>query len=89
LTFFNASIDDAIKMIGGPYTVIVDRTNLTGRYDFTIHRLEMPRDADGKPLPDAGLSELWDLSGTGLEIKAAKIPSQNLVIDHVERPSPN
>jgi uncharacterized protein (TIGR03435 family) len=88
-TFFNATINDLVRMIGGPYTVIVDRTNLTGRYDFTIHRLERPRDLDGKPLPDSVLSDLWDIGDTGIEIKPAKIPSENLVIDHIERPSPN
>ncbi len=30
-TFFNATINDLVRMIGGPYTVIVDRTDLTGR----------------------------------------------------------
>lgn len=87
--FFNASIYDLVAMIGGPNTVIVDRTNLTGRYDFTIHRLEIPRDLDGKPIPDPRPADLWDISSTGIEITPAKIPSQNLVIDHIERPSPN
>jgi len=88
-TFFNATINDLVRMIGGPYTVIVDRTNLTGRYDFTIHRLERPRDLDGKPLPDPLLSDLWDISDTDIEIKPAKLPAENLVIDHIEQPSPN
>ncbi|HWG17657.1 MAG TPA: hypothetical protein VN678_07315 [Acidobacteriaceae bacterium] len=46
-------------------------------------------DADGKRISDPQPSDLWDLSGTGLEIKPAKLPSENLVIDHIERPSPN
>lgn len=90
-TFFNATIYDMVKMISGPpaFPVIEDRSNLTGHYDFTIHRLEMPRDLDGKPIADARLSDLWDISETGLEINHAKLPSLNLVIDHIEHPSPN
>lgn len=75
----------------GPQTfnVIEDRTGLTGRYDFTIRRLEIPRDPDGKRIPDPLPSDLWDISATGLELKSVKLPSQNLVIDHIERPSEN
>jgi len=87
--FFNASIYDLVAMIGGPNTVIVDRTNLTGRFDFTIRRLEIPRDLDGRRIPDPQPSDLWDISATGLELKRTKLPSQNLVIDHIERPSEN
>ena len=91
MSFFNASIQDLVNMVDGPpsFSVIVDRTNLTGRYDFTIRRLEIPQDTDGKRISDPQPSDLWDLSGTGLEIKPAKLPSENLVIDHIERPSPN
>jgi bla regulator protein blaR1 len=91
MIFFNASIHDLVQMMGraAPFPVIVDLTSLTGRYDFTVHRLEMARDLDGKSIPDPRPSDLWDISATGLEIKPAKIPAQNLVIDHIERPSPN
>jgi uncharacterized protein (TIGR03435 family) len=90
-SFFNASIRDLVNFIGGPptFSVIQDRTNLIGRYDFTIRRLENPVDADGNRIPDPQPSDLWDISATGLELKRAKLPSQNLVIDHIERPSPN
>jgi uncharacterized protein (TIGR03435 family) len=89
MSFFNAHIEDLASMLGLYGNIIQDQTHLTGRYDFTIRRLEIPQSPDGKPISDLGPSDHWDISGTGLEIKRAKIPSENLVVDHIERPSPN
>ncbi len=87
--FFNASIYDLVAMIGGPNTVIVDRTHLTGRFNFTIRRLEIPRDLDGQTYPRPPALRPLGHQRTGLEFKRTKLPSQNLVIDHIERPSEN
>jgi uncharacterized protein (TIGR03435 family) len=90
MSFFNVLLQDLASFIGvTSNSVIQDRTGLTGRYDFTIRRLEIPTDPDGKRIPAPLPSDFWDISATGLELKRAKIPSQNLVIDHIERPSPN
>ena len=86
--FYNATVEQLAEMLGWAWD-IHDQTNLTGRYDFTIRRLELPVDAEGKRIADPQPNDLWDISGTGLEIKHAKIESENLVIDHIERPSPN
>jgi len=89
MTFFNALISDLATVVGAySGNIVADQTNLTGRYDFTIRHLN-PVDADGKHINDPQPSDVWDLSGTGLEIKPAKLPSENLVIDHIERPTPN
>jgi uncharacterized protein (TIGR03435 family) len=87
-TYFNATMEDLTQRLSWAWPII-DRTNLTGRYDFTFRRLEIPKGADGNRIPNPQPYDLWDLSATGLEIKPAKIPTQNLVIDHIERPSPN
>ena len=88
IRFFNATVEQLVRRIGTNW-VIQDQTNLTGRYDFTIHPLELPRGPDGKLVPDLQFSDFWDISDTGLELKPAKLPSQNLVIDHIERPTEN
>jgi uncharacterized protein (TIGR03435 family) len=91
IRFFNTPIQELADLLGGMSgSVIQDQTNLSGRYDFTIRRLEIPKDPDGKPIVlDPLPSDLWDISATGLEFKHAKVPSQNLVIDHIEHPTPN
>jgi uncharacterized protein (TIGR03435 family) len=86
-SYFNSSVEQLTQRLSWAWPII-DRTNLTGRYDFTFRRLN-PVDADGKRMDHPEPYDLWDISATGLEIKPAKIPTQNLVIDHIERPSPN
>jgi uncharacterized protein (TIGR03435 family) len=58
---------------------IEDRTGLSGRYRFDLTRLG----TEGIPTSD------WDLAPLGLKLIPVKIPAQNIVIDHIERPSPN
>jgi hypothetical protein len=58
---------------------IEDRTGLPGKYNFDLTRLGI----EGVPASD------WDLAPLGLKLIMTKIPSENIVIDHIERPSPN
>jgi uncharacterized protein (TIGR03435 family) len=88
ISFFNATLAQLSEQLSWAWPV-ENQTNLTGRYDFTVRRLQLPVDAEGRRIPDPQPFDMWDLSGTGLEIKPAKIASENLVIDHIERPTPN
>ena len=58
---------------------IEDRTGLSGKYKFDLTRLG----TEGIPSSD------WDLAPLGLKLIPAKIPTERIVIDHIERPSPN
>jgi uncharacterized protein (TIGR03435 family) len=86
-SYFNATMEDFTQRLSWAWPIL-DRTNLTGRYDFTFRRLDL-KDANGNRIPNPQPYDLWDISATGLEIKPAKIPAQNLVIDHIEGPSAN
>ncbi len=87
--------------------VVIDKTGLTGRYDFTLHFTPERRPgpfpgADGGPGPGPG-PEMKppdaDANGPtlvtalqeqlGLKLQPAKGPVDILVIDHIEKPSPN
>ena len=73
---------------------VVDRTGLTGKYDFTI---EWTPESNGSAASAAGV--LPAPQGTtfleavkeqlGLKLESTKAPLKVLVIDHVERPSEN
>lgn len=69
---------------------VIDKTGLTGKYDFLLKykgRWDRDRPADDMdptlPMDRALTEEL------GLKVEAAKGPVRELVIDHIEKPSPN
>jgi uncharacterized protein (TIGR03435 family) len=62
---------------------VVDKTGLTGNYDFTLKWASDDTDTSGPSIFTAVQEQL------GLKLEAGKGPVQVLVIDHVERPSEN
>jgi uncharacterized protein (TIGR03435 family) len=91
-----ASSLPTLERLGRP---VVDRTGLTGRYDFTLRWTPGP----DNPIPSAGsstgASAQSDSPGTtfeeaikeqlGLKLKPFVAPLEILVIDHIERPTEN
>jgi uncharacterized protein (TIGR03435 family) len=85
-------------------STIVDQTGLTGKYDFDLKWTPevgsgMPAGpSDGGPA-GAGNPPVADTSGPslftaleeqlGLKLEAKKVPTDVIVIDHIEQPSPN
>ena len=66
-------------------SVVVNKTALTGRYDFTLKwsRNETAANDDSPSIFTAVQEQL------GLRLQSAKGPVEVLVVDHVERPSAN
>jgi uncharacterized protein (TIGR03435 family) len=69
----------------------VNKTGLTGKYDFT---LDWSRDQDGQPSDtqvDTDAPGLFTAieEQLGLKLVAAKGPVDVIVIDHIELPSEN
>jgi len=86
VTFYNATVQDLVyyldRVAGGARPIPVrDGTRITGRYDFTITSL--PRD------PEVNDVYLYSLKHLGLAIKRGTEQRPALVVDHIEKPSPN
>jgi bla regulator protein blaR1 len=66
---------------------VVDRTGLTGKYDFTLN---WPSD-DSENTGDPSLSPIFAAiqQQLGLKLESGKGPVEIIVIDHAERPSGN
>jgi uncharacterized protein (TIGR03435 family) len=86
--------------LGAVGRVVIDKTGLTGRYDFTLKwsprfdRMDEMSFGSGsrKPAPNnpSGPSIYTALKEQlGLKLKPAKGPVQVLVVDHIEPPTPN
>jgi bla regulator protein BlaR1 len=95
--FEAAPIDMLVDLVRALENVpVLDKTGLTGKYDF---KLEFSRDPDtpmlpgGKSLPPTNDSEptIFDaLQGQlGLKLVRIKLPMDEIVIDHIEKPSEN
>ena len=71
--------------IGRP---VVDRTGLTGQYDFSMPVFS--EWADNHQGADSEASIFTVIEGSlGLRLEPARVPTEFLVIDHIERPSEN
>ncbi len=72
---------------------VVDKTGLTGTYDFVLVRKDTgsPRGEEGELLPpDPTTRSGWDgVEELGLKLVPTKVPTSALVIDHIEEPSSN
>ena len=78
------------------HITVLDRTGLTGRYDYTLDWIPDLQDAPANPEADAARA-----SGSrptiytavreqlGLQLESGKAPVDVVVVDHVDRPSAN
>ena len=91
-TFTQATIGSLITLlqITSPNAPVLDRTGLTGKYDFELRRNSVSGPAGAEP-PAGPLdpSLVWDLETLGLKILPIKIQTETLVIDHIDRPPDN
>jgi len=82
-TFHSAAIQDLVDFlcIMSGRTPVRDKTGLTGRYDFTIKQVE--------PSPDQNHVYTYPVEHLGLQVKPGTESRPALVIDHIEKPTPN
>jgi bla regulator protein blaR1 len=89
--YFGISIEQLATWVLGTGRPVEDKTGLAGRYDVTIQRPVLPPNAQqgGISAPDLGPSAASIADQLGLKLEPSKGQVETLVIDHVERPSPN
>jgi uncharacterized protein (TIGR03435 family) len=80
LTFYQTSMASlAAELVTMTPIPVIDRTGLEGKFDFTLLRLDVR----------GGPEDSWDFQSLGLRLEPIKIPTEDIVIDHIERPSEN
>jgi uncharacterized protein (TIGR03435 family) len=84
-------IGDLVSILTGMFgRPVIDKTGLTGKYDFVLkYKGNWDKDRsvdDMDPTPPLDRALLEEL---GFKVEAAKGPTKVLVIDHIERPSEN
>jgi uncharacterized protein (TIGR03435 family) len=83
-----------LSRVRGVEREVVDRTEIEGRFDFRIEwtppQPPVPAAAGVAPVTDYGPSIFTALDEQlGLRLESARGPVRVLVVDHLERPSPN
>lgn len=97
----HASMTSIARMLSRQIgSTVVDKTGLTGTYDFTLefapeNRASMPmmrpHDGSDSPAPEAQGPSIFTAlqEQLGLKLEAKKEPVDVVVIDHIEQPSAN
>jgi len=68
------------RSMGGP---VLDRTDLTGSFDFTLENVYDPEEHDLVTIAQSTVRAL------GLKLERSRGPVETIVIDHLEKPSAN
>lgn len=90
LRFFNTSMEELAAFItGSADRPIFDATGLAGRYDFTLPRIATDDSDSAGPSAALEAPVRYRLQELGLKIQPGTRPLVTLIIDHVEKPSPN
>jgi len=93
LRFYHATMSDLafqLSLLGGQ--PVADHTGLTGHYDFSLGWITDPEHPERDGIvssEDPDPVSHWNVNALGLRVVPMKMPIDNLVIDHVERPSAN
>jgi uncharacterized protein (TIGR03435 family) len=87
--YFGISIAQLARwLIGDAGRPVEDKTGLAGKYDVTIER-PIPEGSGTPEVRPVEMSAEEIANQLGLKLEPAKGQVETLVIDHVERPSPN
>ena len=73
----------ASRLSGYLQRSVLDRTRITGFYDFTFHY-----DSDEQH-PDVVSAILASAQGIGLKLESSRGPVETIAIEHAEKPSSN
>jgi uncharacterized protein (TIGR03435 family) len=85
---------ELVNSISGPERagkVVIDKTGLTGGYDFTVPIPYRPLPAQFQQMAEeSGVPSFLDgLKQLGLQLVSGKGQIQGVVIDHIEKPETN
>ena len=92
VTYLQITMTDLVAILNTGAVPVVDQTGLKGKYDFELPKFDMnpPEGGEGTgPPARLDLAHMFNWGAIGLEIKSAKVPTLNVVIDHIERPTEN
>jgi uncharacterized protein (TIGR03435 family) len=90
----DTTMAELVNSLSGPDRagrVVIDKTGLTGVYDFTVPIPYRPLPEQFRQIAeDSGVPTMFEgLKQIGLQLASAKGPINGIVVDHIERPPEN
>jgi uncharacterized protein (TIGR03435 family) len=86
----NVSMPELAKRLSGVLQrPVEDETGISGSFDFQYEYAKYDPNAPYPEYQDIVAAILTSVEGVGLKLNSAKGPVETIVIDHVERPTPN
>jgi uncharacterized protein (TIGR03435 family) len=87
--FSHCAIDKLVDMLGDGLVdrPVIDRTGVTGKYDFRFFATPAFMNHDHSDLTE--LSPFTAIQGLGLKLQAEVAPIDIIAVDHFEKPTPN
>jgi len=90
----DTTMAELVNSMSGPDRagrVVIDKTGLTGAYDFTVPIPYRPLPEQFRQIAeDSGVPTMFEgLKQLGLQLVQAKGPIAGIVVDHIERPEAN
>jgi len=89
LHFFHATTADLARDISGTGVIVLDQTGITGHYNYDVPRTDQDNPGLDTDADIYTRAHFLDISALGLELKPIKVPADKIVIDSMEKPSPN
>lgn len=90
LAYYNTTMDQFAASFGFVTRFLIqNKTGLIGRYDIVLNDTLPIQGAEPELYASLKPAERYDLNSTGLRLQQTMVPTTTLVIDHIERPSPN
>ena len=85
ITFFATPMKALADFLSHSYGYPVeDRTGLTNLYNFVLKKRDAESTSD-----DSSFASPWQLNSIGLQVRPVRTAMDTIVIDHIDRPSPN
>jgi uncharacterized protein (TIGR03435 family) len=70
---------------------VIDKTGISGSFDFELEYSEAVTQPDRNPVPESGAADIFAAiqEQLGLKLETSKAPINVLVVDKIEKPTEN
>ena len=89
IKFYNSPIESLVYFLSiEAHLPVIDKTGLKGRYNFVLPIRQITSEESQDVMWQLNPNK-WDVESIGLKLRTAKVMQQQVMVDHIERPTDN